>query len=225
MRKISFLLIVLAVLRFSFSEGADPNKELQGLLKKITEEPKNVRRYFETAEKYYELGVKAKSKNDKINCFEKGMEYAKKGIRIDDKCADAHFWYVVNLGKKSQTKGKLASLAAVPEIKKEFNRVIELAPNHVTARMGRAALYYKLSKAMGGDLNKAEHDLLHILNVEPTYTRTYVQLGILYIKMKNYEKARKALNTVLTMKKPRYPDSYPSDVKQAEKLLKEIKNK
>lgn len=192
----------------------------------VNSEPGNVRALYELSRVFYLLGDAAETKEEKLELYNKGKEYGEKAIKADDDSAWAHFWYMVNLGRIGQTKGVLNSLALVPEIKKEIDRVLKLDSEHTGAFDARAMLYYELPWLLGGNLNKSIEALNRGLEIDSNYTVLYIDMAKVYIKKKNYEKARWYLNKVLQITTPTYEADYVLIHKpEAKRLLKEIEEK
>ncbi|MEO0096029.1 MAG: tetratricopeptide repeat protein [candidate division WOR-3 bacterium] len=196
---------------------------LSGIVEK---EPDNLRALYELSKVCYLMGDTQDKKDDKLKFYNKGIEYGKKAINIDKNSVWAHFWYMVNLGRSGQTKGVLNSLGLVPDIKKEIDIILKLDPKHTGAMDAGAMLYYELPGLMGGNLNKSLEYLNRALAIDSNYTILYVDMAKVYIKKKDYEKARWFLNKVLKIQNPTYEADYILDDKpEALKLLEQIKDK
>uniref|UniRef100_A0A7C6AFU6 Uncharacterized protein n=1 Tax=candidate division WOR-3 bacterium TaxID=2052148 RepID=A0A7C6AFU6_UNCW3 len=192
----------------------------------ILKEPENLRALCEFSKVCYLMGDAQTKKDDKLKFYNKGVEYGKKAIGIDKNSVWAHFWYMVNLGRSGQTKGVLNSLGLVPDIKKEIDLVLKLDPKHTGAMDAGAMLYYELPGLMGGNLNKSIEYLNRAIEIDSNYTILYVDMAKVYIKKKDYEKARWFLNKVLMINKPTYEADYILDDRpEALKLLEQIKDK
>jgi len=186
----------------------------------------NCRALYEFSKVHYIFGDKAVTKKDKLNYYQKGAEWARRAIKVNDQSARSHFWYMVHLGRIGQTKGVLNSLGLVPDIKREINRTLELDPRHTGALDARAMLYYELPGLFGGDLNKSLTALNQGIAIDSNYTILYVDMARVLIKKKDFEKARWFLNRCLSVMNPTYPADFAIDDKpDAEKLLKDIEKK
>jgi len=87
-------------------------------------------------------------------------------------------------------------------------------------------LYYELPGLMGGNLNKSIEYLNRAIAIDSNYTILYVDMAKVYIKKKDYEKARWFLNKVLEINSPTYEADYILDDRpEALKLLEQIKDK
>jgi len=201
-------------------------KSAEILANLVKQEPENVRALYELAKVHYLLGDEAKTNDEKLMLYEKGKELAKNAFKIDDQAVWAHFWYVVNVGRIGQTKGVLNSLASVPEIKKELDKILKLDPQHTGALDVKAMLYYELPGLLGGNLNKSFEALNQGIAIDSNYSLLYVDMGKVLIKKKEYEQARWYLKKVLELQEPTYVADYVLDDKSdALDLLEEIKDK
>jgi len=192
----------------------------------VENEPTNVRALYELSKVCYLLGDEAEEKGDKLDFFYEGRDYGKKAIEIDEESPDAHFWYMVNVGRVGQTKGVLNSLVLVPTVRGEIETVLEIDPKHTGALDAQAMLYYELPGLLGGNLNKSIEALNKGIALDSNYTLLYVDMAKVYIKKKDYEKARWYLNRALEISAPTYEADHVLDDKpEALELLEEIKDK
>lgn len=192
----------------------------------VKNDAKNVRAFYELSKVCYLLGDRTKEKDAKLELYYKGRDYGRTAIELDDDSPDAHFWYMVNIGRVGQTKGVLNSLALVPEVRKEIERVLEIDPNHTGALDAQAMLYYELPGLLGGSINKSIQSLNKGIALDSNYALLYVDMGKSYIKKKDFEKARWYLNRVLAIEEPTYEADFILDDKpDALRLLEEIKDK
>lgn len=195
---------------------------LEGL---VENQATNERCLYELAKVYYLLGDMAQNKEEKLTLYGKGKEYGKKAIQVNDNSSWAHFWYMVNLGRIGQTKGVLNSLALVPEIKKEIDRVLQIDPRHTGALDARAMLYYELPWLLGGNLKKSIDALNKAIAIDSNYTVLYVDMTKVYMKKKDYERAHWFAEKVLKIESPTYEADYIlKDKPAAESLLQELES-
>jgi tetratricopeptide (TPR) repeat protein len=237
---ISFLLLALSAAQevdslidtaIELYETRHLNAENLGESAKILEavlkaHPDNLRANYEFSKICYLLGDEAEGKSEKLKLYEKGKEYGRKAKKIDGNSAWAHFWYMVNLGRIGQTKGILNSLASVPEVKKEIDKVLKIDQEHTGALDAKAMLYYELPGLLGGNLGKSIEALNKGIELDSNYTLLYVDMAKVYIKKKEYEKARWFLNKAISLENPTYEaDHVLDDLPEAKNLLKEIEGK
>ncbi|MDD5528414.1 MAG: hypothetical protein PHX21_00110 [bacterium] len=191
----------------------------------LNSDSNNLRANYELSKVYSLLGDDAKTKEGKILFYNKGVECAKKAVKIDDNSEWAHLWYMANTGKLGQLKGIVNAMNIVPEIKKEIEKMLQINPNSVEALDARAALYYELPGFLGGNLNKSIEDLNKAILIDSNNTTLYVDIGKAYIKKKDYKKASVYLQKVIDMLNPTDEAGYVlSDKPSAVKLLDKIKN-
>jgi tetratricopeptide (TPR) repeat protein len=196
---------------------------LEGVVKS---DPKNVRALYELSKVYFLFGDREEEKKVKLDFFYKGRDYGKKAIEEDDTSPDAHFWYMVNVGRVGQTKGVLNSLVLVPTVRSEIETVLEIDPNHTGALDAQAMLYYELPGLLGGNLNKSKESLEKGIALDSNYTLLYVDMAKVYIKKKDYERARWFLNKAIEISDPTYEADHVLDDKpEAVELLEQIKDR
>ena len=192
----------------------------------VENDPNNVRALYELSKVCYLLGDEALEKDAKLKLFYRGRDYGESAIELDEESPDAHFWYMVNVGRVGQTKGVLNSLVLVPTVREEIETVLELDPKHTGALDAQAMLYYELPGLLGGNLNKSIESLNKGIALDSNYTLLYVDMAKVYIKKKDYDKARWFLNRALAITTPTYEADHVLDDKpEALELLEEIKDK
>lgn len=192
----------------------------------VAGDPKNSRALYELSKVCYLMGDRVKEKGEKLEFYYKGRDYGRQAVELDDDSPEAHFWYMVNIGRVGQTKGVLNSLVLVPEVRKEIERVLELDPKHIGALDAQAMLYYELPGLLGGNLNKSIESLNKGIALDSNYALLYVDMGKVYIKKKDLEKARWYLNRALEITEPTYLADYVLDDKpDAVRLLAELEGK
>jgi hypothetical protein len=86
-----------------------------------------------------------------------GLRLAELAVKQDDTSADAHFAVFCTLGKLVERDGiGLASLGKVRRVRRELDRTLELAPEHLDAILAKAELLARLPVWLGGDAAEAE---------------------------------------------------------------------
>jgi tetratricopeptide (TPR) repeat protein len=176
---------------------------------------------------YFTWGdVRAKNDEEKLQAYERGRDVGKRAVELAPRNPEAHFWYTVNLGRWSQTKGVLRALFNVPTMDKEIKLLLELAPTHPGTHDLTGNFYFSLPGLFGGDMTKAEQHFRKALEYDPHFTAARVDLARFLITKKNYAEARRELRKVLEEKSPRtYADWVVKDTKRARELLESIKDK
>ena len=169
-------------------------------------DPDNMEILWKLSRLYYWLGDHS-PKKEKAAVFEKGIEYAGKGIAVDDNCVPCHYWLGINLSVYGEAKGIIKSLNLLDPIKAEMNRVIELDPAYDQGGayriLGRVA--FKLPWFAGGSKKRSVEYLKKSQEISPDNIMTHVFLAETYLGMKKKELARKELEAVLKMPDPKDP--------------------
>lgn len=107
----------------------------------------------------------------------RGLDLADAAIALDETSADAHFAVVCNLGKATGLTGVgFGAMRAVSRLRREIDRTLALAPDHVEAMAAKGALLARLPRWLGGDRREAEAWLRRALAADPrnTTARSYL---------------------------------------------------
>lgn len=135
-------------------------------------------------------------------------------------------WWGIAQGRIGQTRGVLNSLFMVGELKRAFNKVLELDSGYAVAYDGLGILYYELPSFAGGDLKRAERFLVKGVAVDPNYTIIRLDLARVYIKQGRIDKAKEQLRLVIKTANPTCPaDFFLEDKPAAEKLLRDLEQR
>ncbi|MFH1074364.1 MAG: TRAP transporter TatT component family protein [Candidatus Firestonebacteria bacterium] len=202
-------------------ENALKAKELA--LQIIEKEPENVNALILVSRYYLFSGENLTKEDDKREAYEKGVEYSKKALKTDEKNADAHFYYAASLGRCVQLKGVFNAIGSAGEIKKEFERTLELDPAHPLAKVALANYYYQVPGLFGGSTEKAIELLKESMETHPNLTMAYVDLARVYKNQGKRKEALELLEKVIENKSPSMAANYHLyDKRDAEELLKEL---
>ena len=175
--------------------------QLQNLKTESQKDPSNPLLLTEIAELYLDMGdIIYDKKSQRISSYEEGAKISKKAILLDEKNANAHFYFAANLGSAAQLKGRMASLFTIKKLKTHVDRTLELNENHSYALHMKGMLLEKLPTLIGGDHDEALKYLQKAVEVKPDYAKARLDLARAYIKRKKFSEAQKALQLVLQMK-------------------------
>lgn len=112
------------------------------------------------------------------------LDNAKKMVALDPNHAAGYHWLGAAYGMIGLTRGVLNSLQLVPELKKNFERSIELDPNYLggSALVQMARVYTMLPgfPVSIGDKEKAIKNLVKAKEIAPGFSLTYLYLADLY---------------------------------------------
>lgn len=87
---------------------------------------------------------------------DKAIELLRQVTKQDSRNAEAHLWLGRALGRKAENSNPLRAAFLVGDIKKAFERAVELAPTNDDARGDLLDFYLEAPGAMGGGMDRAE---------------------------------------------------------------------
>ncbi len=175
---------------------------------------------------HVQRGDLAVDKGRKIELYARARAIAETLRTVNDVNPYGHMWWAVAHGRIGQTRGVMNSLFMVPTLKREFSRVLELDPGHVTAYDAYGVLYYELPGIVGGNLRKSEEYLVEGLRLDPNYTVLRLDLAKVYIKQKRWQDARDQLEALIATQLPTFPADHALDDRpEAEELLEQIRDR
>jgi tetratricopeptide (TPR) repeat protein len=165
----------------------------------------------------------------RMDTYQKGMNYAKKLVKINPKSAPGIFWDATNNAAYCKEKGFMKSAINVGTIKEQAKKVMEIeryyyrgGPQRLLARVywGTPRFFRKWGEGLqdGADL------LNEALSKHPNFTLSYIFLGDIYWEMGEKEKARKTFEKVFSIPENAVPEISAEnrrDRKTAKKKLRE----
>ena len=85
-----------------------------------------------------------------------------RAVSRDAASAEAHYWLGVAYGEQAQRANVLRQASLAGKTKREFERAVQLAPDHLEARSGLMQFYLVAPGVMGGDKGKAREQAREI---------------------------------------------------------------
>lgn len=182
-------------------------------------------------------------KENRLKYFQIGLDWANKGIAINNQCAECYLFKFGNLGRISTTKGLMNSISAAKELSETIATAIELNPQHqdtyYNASLANAyyasGVFYRIIpdwfiiKWIAGVRGDKMLSLQHIkkaTEITPARIDYQVELGAIYLCLaedKKMEEMRApgiaALQHAITMKQVMPTD--PLDKEYAAGFLKD----
>jgi tetratricopeptide (TPR) repeat protein len=173
----------------------------------------------------YWIGDHTADNNAKKQIFQQGIDYAKKAIALGPDKVEGHFWLGVCYGVYGEAKGVLKSLFLVKPIKEEMRRVLEIDPAYDRGGADRilGRVYHEVPGFFGGSEKKSLEHLLKAVNYGPRVGLNLIYLADTYISLGEIEKAREALQTVLTMEP--MPDLLPETAEERDQARATLETK
>ncbi len=87
--------------------------------------------------------------------YERAIQKFQKAVRENQGDAEAHLWLGRALGRKAESVNSLRAALLVGDIRREFERAVELAPSNLEARADLMEFYLDAPGIFGGGLEKA----------------------------------------------------------------------
>ena len=185
-----------------FTERADQNKTselislLEGTVESATDKTLKYNMYtlLSHAYQWKATGIAGSAKKA---AFEKGMDRAKKAIKISDSYADAHYWYGLNLLLYVKELGDEYYLLYFNELKSSFNAALDrdtvddnlgeeldgYGPNRLLG-----TVYYRLPEAIGGSVKTGLSHLEVAVEEAPDFVVNHLLYWDAYSKQGSSQK-------------------------------------
>lgn len=159
--------------------------------------------------------------------YEKGQSLGEQAVAIDEKSADAHFALFCNLGELMRIDGEmsLSSVLGFRRMMKELNRSLELKPDHLDALSARGTLLVRLPAMLGGDPDKGEQLLRHVIQQEPEAVNARISLAKSYCKRGRHQDAVTLATEALTLAKAQQLDDFIPEASKVVAQLHTVGNK
>lgn len=159
--------------------------------------------------------------------YEKGQSLGEQAVAADEKSADAHFALFCNLGELMRIDGEmsLSSVLGFRRMMKELNRSLELKPDHLDALSARGTLLVRLPAMLGGDPEKGEQLLRHVIQQEPDAVNARISLAKSYCKRGRHQDAVTLATEALTLAKAQQLDDFIPEASKVVAQLHTIGNK
>jgi tetratricopeptide (TPR) repeat protein len=179
--------------------------------------------YADLSRAYLRLGDLETAKKVKIDAYEKGRAAAQKGIALDARHADAMFWDMANLAVIGRTNGVMNSLFMLGDLRKGLGKVLAIDPRHSYAKQTLAEIDHAVPGIAGGSDERAEKAYLEIMQRDPYFTPTMVNLAEFYRDKDKEDEAKKWAKKVLETPRSSVPNDWRKfDKKEAQAVLKEL---
>lgn len=159
--------------------------------------------------------------------YEKGQSLGEQAVAADEQSADAHFALFCNLGELMRIDGEmsLSSVFGFRRMMKELNRALELKPDHLDALSARGTLLVRLPSMLGGDPEKGEQLLRHVIHEVPDAVNARISLAKSYCKRGRHQDAVVLATEALTLAKAQQLDDFIPEASKVVAQLHAIGNK
>jgi len=215
-------------------------KILESLAQQFPEAPYLMWRLARTYWVYAE-NLDINDKETRLKNFQKGLDWANKGIATNKNCGECYLFKFGNLGRISTTKGLMNSISSAKELSETIAKAIELEPKHkdtyYNSSLANAyyasGVFYRIIPdwliirwiaGVRGDKLKSLDHIKKAAELSPARVDYQVELGAIYLCLaedKGMEEMREpgnaALRHALTMKQVMPTD--PLDKQYAQGFL------
>lgn len=152
--------------------------------------------------------------------WDKGMFYYGKLKALNPNNGEYYYKYGGCLGMKAKDSNKFRALGMIDDIKLNFEKAIQLNPNHIEARWALIELYLQLPGIVGGSERKAEKYANELLKISPV--DGYLAKGHIAEYFNRYKDAEKQYRNAIAVSgsKTSYQklaDLYKNKMNQPEK--------
>jgi tetratricopeptide (TPR) repeat protein len=116
------------------------------------------------------------------NDVDDAEDEAERAVKLAADSAEYHYWLGVCYGRDAQNASIFRKPFLAKDVKNEFEKAIELNPNHIGAHSGLAQYYLFAPGIMGGDENKAVEQANIVLKLDEIRGR------MLFIQIYSHQK-------------------------------------
>lgn len=172
-------------------------------------------------------GRVAQDRATRATLYEKGQALGEQAVAADEQSADAHFALFCNLGELMRIDGEmsLSSVFGFRRMMKELNRALELKPDHLDALSARGTLLVRLPAMLGGDPEKGEQLLRHVIQEVPEAVNARISLAKSYCKRGRHQDAMALATEALTLAKAQQLDDFIPEASKVVAQLHAVGNK
>lgn len=172
-------------------------------------------------------GRVAPDRSTRAALYEKGQALGEQAVAADEQSADAHFALFCNLGELMRIDGEmsLSSVFGFRRMMKELNRALELKPDHLDALSAKGTLLVRLPSVLGGDPEKGEQVLRHVIHEVPEAVNARISLAKSYCKRGRHQDAVTLATEALTLARAQQLDDFIPEASKVVAQLHAVGNK
>lgn len=169
-------------------------------------------------------GEDAATRDAKLHWFNQARAVADSLRTTDSDRPEGHLWWATAQGSILNLQGSLAAALGAGELRREFERAVELDPRLAIGWYALACLYERLPGLAGGSLKKAEDCLRRGVAADPNYTIIRLELARVLARQGRTAEAIVQLERLLVTKHPTHPaELVLHDIPSAAELLDSLR--
>ena len=154
----------------------------------------------------------------RLEQFQRGQRLGEQAVAAEETNADTHFALFCNLGELLRLDGEtITSLFGLRRMMSELDRALELNPHHIDALSAKGTLLVKLPSLLGGNSEKGEHMLQHVVTTAPKAVNARLALAKVRCQRGQHEEAMRLASDALALAKKQNRIEF---IPEAETLLK-----
>jgi tetratricopeptide (TPR) repeat protein len=184
-----------------FTHGENPardRKALEELERALAEAGDDYELLWHAARAAYHVADAARPE-EKLRGFERGIQYAERGVALRPNGVEGHFWLGASWGKYAETKGGLKAWRLTKKVRSEMETVLKLRPDYEdgAAYLALGELDRRLPGLFGGSKKRARSYLEEGVRIASHNLELKLQLAILDADQGRREEARRLLEEIL----------------------------
>ncbi|WP_293874475.1 tetratricopeptide repeat protein [Flavobacterium sp.] len=129
--------------------------------------------------------------------WDKALIYYDKLKRLNPSNANYYYKYGGCLGMKAKESNKFRALGMIGDVKANFEKAIQINPNHVEARWALIELYLQLPAIIGGSEHKAQKYAYELQKISPV--DGYLASGHIAEYFEKYKDAEKLYSKAIAI--------------------------
>lgn len=154
--------------------------------------------------------------------FQQGRTLGEQAVAANEGNADAHFALFCNLGELLRIDGEsLTSIFGLRRMMRELDRALEINPGHINALSAKGTLLVKLPSFLGGDSEKGEQLLQHVVRQAPKAVNARLALARVWCQHGKHDEAAAMASNALTIAQEYQRVEF---IPEAQALLQQAKN-
>ncbi|CUQ65820.1 tetratricopeptide repeat protein [Candidatus Nitrospira inopinata] len=170
-----------------------------------------------------ERGRAATDRAARLAHFEQGRTLGELAVARNERSADAHFSLFCNLGELLRIDGEsLTSLFGFHRMMNELDRALELDPSHIDALSAKGTLLVKLPGLLGGDSEKGERILEHVVLLAPKAVNARLALAKVRHEQGRHQEAVTLASDALAIAQQYKRTTFVSEAKAVLQQLRKV---
>lgn len=171
-----------------------------------------------------EMGRHAQAREARLAHFEEGQAVGEQAVQADESSAAAHFALFCNLGEQLRIDGEanISSMLGFRRVIRELDRTLELQPNHLDALSAKGTFLVRLPALLGGDHEKGEEILRHVIQQAPKAVNARLSLAKSYSEDGRYHEAVTLASEALTLAQSQQRNDF---IPEARAILSQLRAK